>query len=163
MKKATLLLSIVAALLIFVTGCTVSKLMVDSKGNVEEEVKTAPEKKYVIREKDNINRVSLINHSSGDEEVEINFSRSTNVNVPENIRLKGSSGSTENSATYIGFRDIEFPFTGTLEYTIKPRLSESKIDGSKSGGGASNVSSDLRCRLSFIINEPGNWEVKVSN
>lgn len=148
--------------LLMISGCSISKLDTASNDSNDDNV-SAKKRAYSVDEKDNISRVSFIGNPGGEADVEIKFARTTNSNVPRNIRFDGSSGFSENTANFKGFRDVEFPFTGTVDYTIKPRLSQNKISSTKSGNRNINESRDLRCKLTFTINSYGAWVVKVSN
>lgn len=157
------LLSIPALMvLLMLSGCSISKI--DTASNSGDEDQNVNSKRaYTINEKDNISRVSFVSGSGEETDIQIKFDRSTNANAPKDIRLDGSSGSVENTPTFRGFRDVKFPFEGTLYYTIKPRLSRNQVQSTKSGNSSSNSSSDLQCRLSFTINSSGSWVIKVAN
>ena len=162
--KKTFVLPALAILFVF-AGCSVSKLDTASAGAKydKDTKKTAPLKPYEVSERDNIARVSFINTHGPSTDIEVTFDRGSNANVPRDIRFQGSSGSVENTHTFRGFKDVQFPFTGTVEYYIKPRLSSSTVGGSRSGSTTTNDATDLRCRLTFTVNEPGSWNVKVTN
>lgn len=122
--------------------------------------------RYRVGMKDNIERVSFI--KSGDDEssantIEVVFASTSNVNIPKNITFSGSSGSSINSSTFRGFQNVEYPFEGTIDYNIKPKLSNTAVSVGKNSISNSNTTNDLRCRLTFVINEPGSWIIRLSN
>lgn len=153
-------------IILVMVGCSVTKI--DSPlSEVKYEDKDGPEapkQDYSVSQQENIARVSVVNTGGSSSDVEITFNRTSNANVPFNFRFQGSSGSIMNTPLFQGFKDVEFPFTGTVEYNIKPRLSTNDVSVSKTFGSANNnSSSDVRCRLTFTVNEPGDWSVRISN
>ena len=162
MKKNLLLIAAIVFTVIISTGFVYSELQSSPPGKKAKKEKA--EKPYRIKEQRNISRVQIRNSNAIENQIEITFNKSSNMNTPENIRLVESSGNAESSMSFIGFKNVEFPFTGTIHYTVKPRFAKSTTMGSKSGNQTNfENNTDLQCKLTFTINEPGAWEVKIAN
>ena len=163
MKKNIELTAII--LLIFLAGCTVSKMDTTSMSSKydKEGTQVIKEKPYKVSVQDNIVRTSFVNTDGDVNDIEITFDRSMNGNTPRDFTFHGSSGDVVNSPTFKGFKEVEFPFTGSVNYYIKPRLIGSTSGGGKGGGSSQTETTDLRCRLTFTINEPGSWTIRVTN
>ena len=101
---------------------------------------------YKVLEKRDIDDARFLRMSHSGDQVRIRFFRSGVENSDlTNLLLWGDSG--YQSISYNGFESITFPFSGQVTYSTSTKL----------GTGT------LICKLSFVIYEPGNWEVEIQN
>lgn len=63
-----------------------------------------------------------------------------NNSTPLEIRLSGSSGTVEQTPGFVGFRNVQFPFKGTITYFIGDEPTELEVE----------------------ITQPGMWQVSVT-
>ena len=101
---------------------------------------------YKVLESRDIDDTRFLRMDRSGSQVRIRFFRSgvENYNLT-NLLLWGDSG--YQSATFNGFESITFPFTGQLTYSTSNKLG----------------TSTLICKLSFVIYEPGSWEIEIQN
>lgn len=64
---------------------------------------------------------------------------------PKDVLLSGDSGRAIDDISYIGFKDVKFPFKGSVRYRIMNKAQTSELD----------------CELKFSINQPGHYELKL--
>ncbi|KPK83525.1 MAG: hypothetical protein AMS27_12600 [Bacteroides sp. SM23_62_1] len=104
------------------------------------------EKPRVVR-KYNIDRVNFFRQGDG-YQVEIAFYQGGNLAAGlENFMIVGSSGSEYSVGKSVGFQNVSFPFTCTVNYSIWNAFRTQIFD----------------CDLEFEISQPGHWMVKVYN
>ena len=101
--------------------------------------------RYTIEYRDGIGRVSCFR--TGDRPyVRYRFSRNGGEsNNISNLLLQGSSGSESMSASFTGFEQVTFPFTGKVKFNAPNNF----------------YTAVLNCELRLIINEPGAWVVTI--
>ena len=103
---------------------------------------------YEISENRNLEKVSvsLRNKEGASLRVKILRDKSLNANV-RNIRVNSSSGHGRKGSSSIVYENIEFPFHFSISYDTPNRTASSTISVS----------------AVFIINTPGQWEIKLEN
>ena len=93
----------------------------------------------------NVPRINIVKlGEAARSEVQFVFN-SVGTQNPKDVLISGSSGTEEQTVLFIGYRDCEVPFKGTLTYTVAAALG----------------SSDIESYLEFEINEPGVWRVQI--
>ncbi len=99
---------------------------------------------YQITYKNNINRITVNKIGPGNQ-IRFKFLRNGNEIAVGNLILFGDSGATRTNRQFTGFENIEFPFEGKLTFT------------------ASNdfYGAVLNCELTFIIKEPGSYQIHI--
>lgn len=103
------------------------------------------ERSYRITSSRNVPRINIVKIGEAvRSEVQIVFN-SVGTQNPKDVLISGSSGTEEQTALFIGYRDCEVPFKGTLTYTVAAALGSSAIES----------------YLEFEINEPGVWRVQI--
>ncbi|MDF1550030.1 MAG: hypothetical protein P1P88_19550 [Bacteroidales bacterium] len=90
-----------------------------------------------------IDQYSIVKTGTEEYRVEITFERAMSKYLPSDLSITGSSGNRALSPSKIIFVDINYPFTCTIEYTIK------------------YMQNILPCNFIFTISEPGKWDVKL--
>ncbi len=100
---------------------------------------------YVIEYKNSIGRVTCMR--VGDRPyIKYKFSRNGGEsNNISNLLLQGSSGSESNTASFTGYEQVTFPFSGKVRFYAPNAF----------------MAATLTCELRFVINEPGSWVVTM--
>ena len=106
-----------------------------------------PEPPYEITLKQNISRYSFLKTKDPRDMIMIKVTRNGTVIYPENLSLGGNSGTVIQQRSFTGFEQIQFPFSGSIKYTLLTPYNLSSID----------------YELNFIIREAGSWEITLSH
>lgn len=99
---------------------------------------------YQVTYKNNINRITVNKIGPGNQ-IRFKFLSNGNEIAVSNLMLFGDSGTTRTNRQFTGYEHIEFPFEGKVTFA------------------ASNdfYGAILNCELSFIIKEPGSYEIHI--
>ncbi|TYZ13394.1 PorT family protein [Hymenobacter lutimineralis] len=99
---------------------------------------------FKITEQQNVTRANIQRVGEGQTIRLVRSQNATGANIT-NLQLLGSSGNVEQSGIqnsgFVGFRNVVFPFQGTISYLVN----------------------SVPIRLQFTIYEPGDWSVFMSN
>ncbi|GAB3203380.1 hypothetical protein GCM10027293_33420 [Pontibacter aydingkolensis] len=106
----------------------------------------ANKKAYTIIGRTNMPRVSFTKVAES-EQMHVQFKIiTTGFYTPQDILIAGSSGIEENTGLFLGFRNVQFPFEGSIQFSTS------------SGGGSTLVQS----RMEYEIKEPGFWRITIT-
>jgi len=121
------------------------------KRSVFKGEKRVNDKPYEIKSRFNLDRYSLKKISDGNQ-VRFKFNRNGGTNSVTNLTIEGDSGIKEGitfdgSNDNQGYSNVEFPFSCRVNYTTANKMRSTTFD----------------VRFEFIINEPGVWEIVLTN
>jgi len=102
---------------------------------------------YVINRKLNVLRYSFVKTRDTRPIVSVKIIRNGTTIYPDNLLLAGSSGSVIQQRTLTAFEQIQFPFQGSIKYSLLSQFNNSYID----------------YELDFTIKEPGYWQIVLSH
>ncbi|MDX5482796.1 MAG: PorT family protein [Hymenobacteraceae bacterium] len=104
-------------------------------------------KSYNIISKTNMQRVTFTKVSESERtHIEFNII-STGAYTPQDVLVSGSSGNEENTGLFLGFRDVVFPFQGTIQFSTPTSVGELSL---------------IQSRMEYEINEPGLWRITIT-
>jgi len=106
-----------------------------------------PEPPYEIIRKQNVLRYNFVKTSDPRNMVMIKLIRNGTTIYPDNLMLMGSTGSVVQQRSFTGFEQLQFPFTGSIKYSLLTPFNNSYID----------------YELEFLIREAGSWEITLSH
>ena len=107
----------------------------------------AKEAPYKIIYKNNIGRLNFIYYGTSKgagNDIRFRILRGI-AEVGVSPTLNGDSGTMWADGNFIGFRNVEFPFTGTIIFSAPNAF----------------FSATLKYELRFVINEPGKWNIHI--
>lgn len=104
-------------------------------------------KPYKVKMRRNIDRYTISRINDGND-IRI-FLKQNGRNNPtiSNLMINGSSGQEMSVSSYLGFKNVEFPFTCKLRYTTQNKLQTSSYE----------------VLFEFEIIKPGKWNVNLHN
>lgn len=103
---------------------------------------------YEITLKHNVLRYTFVKSSDPRNMVMVKIYRNGARIYPETLMLSGSSGSMVQNRSFTGYDQVQFPFHGTIKYSLL---------------AAFQSSSSTTYELGFTINSPGSWEITLSH
>ncbi len=106
-----------------------------------------PEPPYEITLKQNVSRYNFLKTSDPRSMVMIKIIRNGTAIYPDNLTLAGSTGSIIQQRSFTGFEQLQFPFSGSIKYSLLTPLYNSYID----------------YEFNFIIRDPGSWVITLSH
>jgi len=106
-----------------------------------------PEPAYEITMKQNILRYSFVKTTDPRPMVMLKIVRNGVAIYPDNLMLSGNSGSTIQQKSFTGFEQLQFPFSGSIKYSLLTPFNNSYVD----------------YELHFTIRESGSWEITLSH
>lgn len=106
-----------------------------------------PEPSYEITLKQNISRYTFIKTSDTRNIITIKILRNGVIIYPDNLLLAGSGGSITQDRNFAGFEQLQFPFTGSIKYSLQTPFNYNFVD----------------YELNFVIREPGAWEITLNH
>jgi len=119
---------------------------IEGKWKNNKFVKEISKRDYKILIRNNLNSITIkrdVTGRSGD--IVLSFKGNNEVEFFSSLELAGNSGFVTKNVDYIAFKDVDFPFEGTVAFI-------------QSGKFVVPVKSELK----FIINEPGAWNVIIN-
>ena len=102
---------------------------------------------YEITLKQNISRYTIMKTTDPRNMVMVKIIRNGTLIYPDNLLLSGTTGSTIQERSFTGFEQLQFPFSGSIKYSLLAPFNNSYID----------------YEFHFTIREPGSWEITLSH
>jgi hypothetical protein len=102
---------------------------------------------YEITLKRNVLRYSIAKTTDSRNMVMIKVIQNGSVIYPDNMMVSGSSGIESQRIGFTGYDQIQFPFYGTVKYSLLQPFHNNYID----------------YEFNYIIRKPGSWEVTLNN
>ena len=99
---------------------------------------------YKITYKNNIGRIT-VNRMGPGNQIRFKFMRNGGEIAPGNFLLYGDSGTTSAFRQFLGYEHIEFPLKGRITFSVPNNFN----------------TATLNCELSFIMIEPGSYEIYI--
>ena len=104
-------------------------------------------KPYEVTLKQNISRYSFIKTTDPRNMVMIKIVRNGSPVYPDNLLLYGTSGSNVQQLPFNGYDLVQFPFNGSIKYSMLNPFYNSSVD----------------YELHYTINDPGSWEITINH
>ena len=143
--RSKILLIITLVMILLITTASVA-VVPDNMDVKSETTAVQPANgEYTILSKRNIDRVSVYDKGEALYEVSFTFNKAFAPRDVYDIRLTGDSGIQEVGDNFTGFKNVEFPFKGKINYTTPDKFHRYEV----------------RCEFEIVIYKPGNWEINL--